>query len=119
MAKWNLLIRPETARQGILTMFRLPQKIVVMEDPDSYQSSYETFDFMHYEKDSNDKEHTSLTTRELKMKEGKDGFVLFSNQKTDAMSEIAPVKITALIVIVLFIVFLTTDMLYHRGRGTD
>lgn len=92
-------------------------KIVVTEDPGSYQAAYETFDFISDTKKSASKGHMTLTTKELQMKEGKDGFVLFSNQKAGVLSEIMAVTATVLIVITLITVSLVTGiMLYRRHR---
>lgn len=94
-------------------------RIVVSEDPGGYQASYQTTDFVQNAEDAAAEAHQTLTTQELQLKDGKDGFVLFSNQKPEKVSETVNAQKKAPAAGMLILVFLIAGILVyelHRSR---
>lgn len=95
-------------------------RIVVSEDAGGYQASYQTMDFVQNVEDATKEAHQTLTTQELQLKDGKDGFVLFSNQKPEKVPETVTAQRKAPVTGLLILVFLITGILVyglHRRRS--
>lgn len=91
-------------------------KIIVTEDASSYQTSYETYDFVTDDSDSTEGDHMSLTTKELHLQEGKDGLVLFSNRKPDILPEVMPAHKNELTIVILILVCFMAGILLYRHK---
>lgn len=91
-------------------------KIIVTEAASSYRASYETYDFVSDGSDSTEGDHMSITTEELLLKEGKDGFVLFSNKKAETLPEATTRHGNELIIIILILFCFMAGILIYRHR---